>query len=76
MMTLSTKETNLLKDMKGQEQLCIDKYEKYAAEACSEELKTLFRTLADQERTHLTTVTDMMNGKVGAVVDVCYQWNR
>lgn len=67
MMTLSTKETNLLKDMKGQEQLCIDKYEKYAAEACSEELKTLFQALADQERTHLTTVTDMMNGKVGAV---------
>ena len=65
-MNLSTKETNLLKDMKGQEQLCINKYEKYAGEACSQELKALFTGLADQERTHLTTITDMMNGKVGA----------
>ena len=66
-MTLSTKESSLLKDMKGQEQLCIDKYEKYATEARSQELSTLFRSLADQERTHLTTVTDMMDGRVGAV---------
>ena len=66
-MTLTQKETDLLKDMKGQEQLCIQKYEKYAGEACSEELKTLFLALADVERGHLTTVTDMMNGKVGAV---------
>lgn len=65
-MTLSTKETNLLKDMKGQEQLCIEKYEKYASEACSTELKSLFHALADAERTHLTTVADMMNGKVGS----------
>ncbi len=65
-MTLSQKETDLLKDMKGQEQLCIEKYEKYASEACSEQLKTLFHALADVERQHLTTVTDMMSGKVGA----------
>lgn len=66
-MTLTQKETDLLKDMKGQEQLCIQKYEKYAAEACSDELKTLFLALADVERGHLSTVTDIMNGKVGAV---------
>ena len=65
-MVLTQKESTLIKDLLGQEQLCIDKYEKYAAEACSEELKTLFKALADQERTHLTTVTDMMNGKVAA----------
>lgn len=65
-MTLTTKETNLLKDMKGQEQLCIEKYEKYANEACSSELKSLFEALADVERTHLTTVTDMMQGRVGS----------
>ena len=66
-MTLSTKDSSLLTDMKGQEQLCIDKYEKYAKEARSPELSSLFRSLADRERTHLTTVTDMMNGRVGAV---------
>ena len=65
-MTLSTKETNLLMDLTGQEQLCIEKYEKYASEACSTELKSLFHALADAERTHLTTVTDMMSGKVGS----------
>ncbi len=65
-MTLSTKETNLLKDMKGQEQLCIDKYEKYASEACSSELTSLFHALADVERKHLTTINDMMQGKVGS----------
>ena len=41
-MTLSTKELSLLKDMKGQEQLCIDKYNKYSAAACDGELKKLF----------------------------------
>jgi spore coat protein CotF len=63
-MTLTTKETNLLKDMKGQEQLCIDKYEKYASEACAPELKTLFTSLANVERSHLNTINDMMAGKV------------
>ena len=32
-MTLTTKEKNLLEDMKGQEQLCITKYEAYAERA-------------------------------------------
>ena len=63
-MTLTQKETDLLKDLKGQEQLCIEKYEQWANAASSEELRTLFRALADVERGHLTTVTDMLAGKV------------
>ncbi len=63
-MILTQKETDLLKDLKEQEQLCIGKYEKYASEAHNEELRTLFRALADVERGHLTTVTDMLSGKV------------
>ena len=51
--TLTTKETDLLKDMKGQEQLCIDKYDKYAQDAVAPELKQLFTQLADVERTHI-----------------------
>ena len=66
-MTLSQKETDLLKDMKGQEQLCIEKYEKYASEACSESLKTLFHSLADVERQHLTSVNDLLSGKIPSV---------
>ena len=63
-MNVTTKETDLLKDMKGQEQLCIDKYEKYAGEAIAPELKSLFTSLASVEREHLKTVNDMMAGKV------------
>ncbi len=63
-MNVTTKETDLLKDMKGQEQLCIDKYEKYAGEAIAPELKSLFTSLANVEREHLKTVNDMMAGKV------------
>ena len=34
-MQLTQKEVSLLKDMRNQEKLCIDKYSKYAAEAKS-----------------------------------------
>ena len=63
-MTLTTKETDLLKDMKGQEQLCITKYEAYAERARAEELGGMFRALADVERTHLQTVNELLSGKV------------
>ena len=36
-MTLTQKETSLLKDLKGQEELCIGKYGRYAAEAKAEQ---------------------------------------
>ena len=61
-MTLTTKETELLKDLKSQEQLCIDKYTRYASEACDTGLKTLFDTICQTERTHLQTVTDILGG--------------
>ena len=63
-MQWNQKERDLLKDLKGQEQLCIDKYEKYAGEAVAPELKSLFTSLADVERGHLNTINDMMAGKV------------
>ena len=55
-MTLTTKETSLLKDMKDSEQLCIDKYTKGAESAQDGQLKNLFSTLATEERTHLDTL--------------------
>ena len=61
-MTLTQKETDLLKDMKGQEELCIQKYNKYADLAKSQELKNLFTSMAKVEENHLQTVTAMMNG--------------
>lgn len=61
-MTLTPKETSLLKDLKSQEQLCIDKYTRYTAQACDTGLKDLFSSICNTERTHLQTVTDILNG--------------
>lgn len=62
-MVLTTKETELLKDMKSQEELCIKKYNKYANEAKCSELKTLFTNMANTESNHLKTVNEMLSGK-------------
>ncbi len=63
-MILTEKEQYLLKDMQGQEKLCIQKYDTYAKDAVSGELACLFRNMADTEREHLKTITDIMGGKV------------
>ena len=62
-MILTTKETDLLKDMKDQEELCIEKYGRYAEMAKCPELKTLLNSIADTERSHLKTINEMMSGK-------------
>ena len=59
---LTSKESDLLKDMKGQEELCIEKYTRYAGAAKCETLKTLLNNLADKEREHLKTVNSMIAG--------------
>jgi len=61
-MTFTQKETTLLNDMKGQEELCIQKYNKYAELAKSEQLKSLFNSMAKVEQNHLQTITSMING--------------
>ena len=63
-MILTEKENLLLKDMKGQEELCIKKYTRYAAEAKAAELKSLFESLAATEREHLNTVNTIMSGNI------------
>ena len=63
-MMLTQKESDLLKDMKGQEELCIAQYQKYANMAKAAELKTLFQSIAKVEENHLQTLTAMMNGTV------------
>ncbi len=61
-MTLTQKETTLLQDLKSQEQLCIEKYNKYSQMAHDPELKNLFSQLASNEQKHLDTVTQMLSG--------------
>ncbi|MBQ8849207.1 MAG: spore coat protein [Clostridia bacterium] len=63
-MALTQKETDLLKDMKGQEELCIQKYNKYSEMAKAEALKNLFKSMAQVEQNHLQTITAMMSGNI------------
>ena len=63
-MTLTQKEHLLLKDAKGQEELCIAKYQKYSEMAKATELKSLFSSMAQVEQNHLQTITSMMGGTV------------
>ncbi len=62
-MTLTQKETDLLKDLKSQEQLCIEKYGKYQADACDPALKTLFGDIRATEQNHLQTVNEILGGQ-------------
>lgn len=55
-MQLTQKETMLLKDLKDQEKLCIDKYTDYATKANDTQLKDLFTTLASIEQKHYDTL--------------------
>jgi len=64
MMNWTQKEASLLKDLKGQEQLCVDKYGKYACQAHDPELKQLFRSIQQTEQQHLQTVTGLLNGQM------------
>ncbi len=66
-MNLTQKEIDFLSDFKNQEKLCIEKYDKYAACACSSELKKLFTELGEAERTHLKTICEMEGGTVADV---------
>ena len=61
-LTLSEKEKTLLKDLKGQEKICIEKYTKYASIALDTQLKQLFTEISNVEREHLSTLTQIENG--------------
>lgn len=61
-MNLTQKETTLLSDLKSQEQLCIEKYEKYANAAHDAELKQLFTNLKANEQKHLDTLNQILSG--------------
>ncbi len=63
-MTLTQKEISYLNDLKDQEQLCIEKYTRYASQACDPQLKSLFNELAGKERTHLDTLNQLSGGTI------------
>lgn len=65
-MQLTQKEKDLIKDMKSTEQLCIDKYTKSASCASDAQLRDLFNQIAQVERGHLDTLTQIENGQCPA----------
>jgi len=66
-MSLTQKEMSLIKELKGQEQLCIDKYTRHSQCASDPQLKGLFSMIADHEQKHLDTLTRIENGEVPSV---------
>lgn len=58
-MQLTQKETSLLKDLKNQEKLCVEKYTKYASQALDPQLKELFTSIANVEQQHLNTISQI-----------------
>ncbi len=61
-MTLTQKEKDLLKDMKDEEQLCIDKYTRHSQCAHDPQLKNLFSCIAQGEMQHLQTLCSIEGG--------------
>lgn len=61
-MQLTQKETSLLKDLKSQEKLCVEKYTKYASNALDPQLKELFTSIANVEQQHLNTISAIEQG--------------
>ena len=64
MITLSNKERMLLEDEKSHEQLCIEKYSKYINETQCQELKNVLNSSLQQEKSHLDSINQMLNGQV------------
>ena len=60
---LTSKEKTMLQDQLKHETICIQKYEKYAAEAGDPKLKQLFNSLAAHEQQHYATIQQMLNGQ-------------
>lgn len=64
MINLTQKEQSLLQDQQKHEQICIEKYNNYAMQAKSPQLKQLFQSYAGQEQTHLNTINQILSGQV------------
>ncbi|MBS1400094.1 MAG: ferritin-like domain-containing protein [Clostridia bacterium] len=61
-MKLNQKETQLITELKNQEQLCIQKYDFYAKQAKDPELKNLFKTIAKHEQQHFDMLENLLGG--------------
>jgi len=63
-MQLTQKETDILNDLKRQEEICIEKYQKYSNDANDQQLKNLFTYIGSMEQHHLDTLNQILGGTV------------
>lgn len=61
-MQWNQKESGLLKDLKEQEQLCVNKYTRHARQAHDPQLKNLMTQIARVEQGHLRTIQQLELG--------------
>lgn len=61
---LSQKERLLLEDQRSHEDLCVQKYQKYAGQAQDPQLKQLFTDLAQKEQEHLNSINQLLSGQM------------
>ena len=66
-MKLNQKEVQLITELKSQEELCVQKYDFYAAQAKDPELKSLFRKILKYEQAHYDMLNELSNGTVPAI---------
>ena len=62
--TLTEKECALIKELRAQEQLCAEKYTRYANQACDGQLRNLFTQIAQTENEHIQTLDRLSSGTV------------
>ncbi len=60
--TLTPKETTLLSDLRKQEQVCVEKTARYAADACDGQLKNLFTQISTDEARHVQMIDQLFAG--------------
>ena len=65
-MNFTPKERSLLCELKGQEELCVEKYARASDAAVDGQLKGLFSRLKDLEQQHFNTLSGIENGAVPA----------
>lgn len=61
---LTQKEQMLLEDQKRHEEVCIHKYQTYAAQVQDSQLKQLLGSYAQQEQQHLNTINQLLTGQI------------
>ena len=63
-MEITKKEKDLLTDLRDEEELCVQKYDYYAEQACDSGLKELFEEISGDEESHRDSLDQLIAGKM------------